>query len=165
MNLQDIRNLINFHYWARNRVLDAVEQLTPEQFTKDVGGSFGSVRNTILHVLSTERIWLARWKLETPVAGLSPDNFPTAASIRNAWIEQEGNMRAFFETKDDQGIQTVIAYKTLAGQDAASALWQMLQHVVNHASYHRGQVTTLLRQLGAVPPKGMDLITFYRENP
>jgi uncharacterized damage-inducible protein DinB len=45
----------------------------------------------------------------------------------------------------------------------ASPLWQMLQHVVNHATYHRGQVTTLLRQLGATPPKSQDLIAFYRE--
>ena len=71
----------------------------------------------------------------------------------------------FFEALDEQEIQRVIRYRTFAGLESSSVLWQMLQHVVNHASYHRGQVTTMLRQLGAAPPKGTDLITFYRENP
>jgi uncharacterized damage-inducible protein DinB len=48
------------------------------------------------------------------------------------------------------------------GEARASVFWQMVQHVVNHASYHRGQVTTMLRQLGAAPPQSMDLITYYR---
>ena len=72
-------------------------------------------------------------------------------------------MREFFDALDGDGIKRVIEYKSLAGQPAASILWHMLQHVVNHASYHRGQVTTLLRQVGAAPPKSMDLIAFYRE--
>ena len=57
----------------------------------------------------------------------------------------------------------MIDYKSTAGVAGASVLWQMLQHVVNHSTYHRGQVTTMLRQLGAAPPKAMDLIAFYRE--
>lgn len=165
MNLQDSRNLINFHYWARNRVLDAVDLLASEQFVRDLGGSFGSVRNTLVHTLSAECIWLSRWMGETPAGWLVADNFPNSGSIRSAWMDQEKKLRAFFETMDEQGIQKVLPYKTLDGQDASSPLWQMLQHVVNHGSYHRGQVTTLLRQLDAAPPKAMDLIRFYRENP
>jgi uncharacterized damage-inducible protein DinB len=165
MNIQDIRNLINFHYWGRNRILDAVDLITPEQFTKDVGGSFGSVRNTLVHTLSAECVWLARWRSDTPPGWLVADTFATNAAVRIAWIDHERKLRAFFETMDEQGIQRVLPYKTLDGQDAASPLWQMLQHVVNHATYHRGQVTTLLRQLGAAPPLSTDLIRFYRENP
>ena len=56
----------------------------------------------------------------------------------------------------------MIEFKLLTGQAAASPFWQMLQHIVNHASYHRGQVTTKLRQLGAQPAKSMDMIAFYR---
>ncbi len=57
----------------------------------------------------------------------------------------------------------MIDYRLFSGIAAASPMWQMVQHVVNHASYHRGQVTTMLRQAGAQPAKSMDLITFYRE--
>ena len=164
MNLQDTRNLITFHYWARNRMLDAVQPLTPEQFTREVGGSFGSVRNTVVHTLSAECIWLSRWKGENPGRMLIPENFPDLATVRKAWLDQEESLRSFLAALDEAGIQQVIRYKTLAGVDSASPLWQMLQHVVNHATYHRGQVTTLLRQLGAAPPLSTDLIAFYREN-
>lgn len=165
MNLQDANNLIAFHYWARNRMLDAVELIPQEQFTRETGNSFGSVRNTVVHTLSAERIWLSRWKGDVPPGSLSPDDFPDTASIRRAWSEQEANLRAYFEGLDESEFQKVIPYKTLAGQDSSAVLWQMLQHVVNHASYHRGQVTTMLRQLGAAPPKATDMIIFYRENP
>ena len=165
MNLEDTRNLIAFHYWARNRMFEAVEPLSQEQFTRELGGSFGSVRSTIVHTLSAERIWLFRWKGETPAGMLAAEDFPDFPSVRKTWLDQEANLRRHFDGLDEPGIQKVIHYRTLAGIESASPLWQMLQHVVNHASYHRGQVTTLLRQLGAAPPKGTDLITFYRENP
>ena len=165
MDLQDARNVINFHYWARNRMLEALEQLSQDQFTQELGGSFGSVRNTIVHTLSAECVWLARWRGESPSGMLAPDGYADLASVRRAWTDNEVKLRQLFEPLDEAGIQKVIPYKTLAGVESASPLWQMLQHVVNHASYHRGQVTTLLRQLGAAPPKSTDLITFYRENP
>jgi len=165
MNLQDTQKLIAFHYWARNRMFDAVEPLTNEQFLRDVGGSFGSIRNTIVHTLSAECVWLARWKGESPPGMLTPDGYPDLAAVRRAWADQEAQLRSFFETQTDQSIQRAIAYKTFAGIESQSILWQMLQHVVNHATYHRGQVTTLLRQLGAKPPQSTDLITYYRENP
>jgi uncharacterized damage-inducible protein DinB len=71
-------------------------------------------------------------------------------------------MRTFLESLGEAGIHKVFEYTLINGQPGATVFWQMLQHVVNHASYHRGQVTTLLRQLGATPPKSMDLIAFYR---
>ena len=165
MNLRDIEKLIEYHYWARDRMLDAVAQLAPEQYTREVGGSFGSVRDTVVHTFSAEYVWLIRWKREAPSGMLNPMEFPDVAAIRRAWIDHEAKLRAYFAPLDEEGIQKVIPYRTFAGTESASPLWQMLQHVVNHASYHRGQVTTLLRQLGAAPPKGMDMIAFYRENP
>ena len=72
-------------------------------------------------------------------------------------------MRSFVNGLGEDGISRVIEHKLLSGQPGRIPFWQMLQHVVNHASYHRGQVTTMLRQLGVQPPKSMDLIAFYRE--
>ena len=146
-------------------MLEALEPLSLEQFTQELGGSFGSVRNTVVHTLSAECVWLLRWKGENPPRMLAPDGYPDLAAVRHAWTDNEAKMRQFFEPLDEAGLQKIIPYKTFAGLETASPLWQMLQHVVNHASYHRGQVTTLLRQLGAAPPKGTDLIAYYRENP
>jgi uncharacterized damage-inducible protein DinB len=163
MTPDDLGKLLDYHYWARDRMLDAVDRLSPDQFTRNMGNSFRSIRDTIAHTYSAEWIWYRRWQLESPTAMLAPDLFPDPASIRTAWLEQEGKVRAFVGPLDGGGMAQVIEYRSLAGQPAASVLWRMLQHMVNHATYHRGQVTTMLRQLEAVPPKSMDLITFYRE--
>lgn len=163
MNARDVRTLLDYHYWARDRMLDAVGALTPEQFTRDLGNSFRSVRDTVAHIYGAEWIWYARWQGEAPAALPTPDTFPDVASVRQAWRDHEKRMRAYVDGLDDHGLERVNAYKLLSGQPGASVLWHMIQHVVNHATYHRGQVTTLLRQLGAAPPKSTDLITYYRE--
>ena len=163
MNLQDCRLLVDYHYWARDRILDAVAPLTPEQFTRDLGNSFRSVRDTLTHMYFAEWAWHLRWIGQSPTAPLQPDMFADAAALRQAWQEHEGKLRAFLERTGDEGLSRVIEYKLISGQPGASILWQMLQHVVNHATYHRGQVTTMLKQLGAAPPKSTDLIVFYRE--
>ena len=164
MNPDDLRRLLDYHYWARDRMLEAVDRLPPDQFTRNMGNSFRSIRDTVAHIYSAEWIWYNRWRRNPPTGMLAPELFPDSASIRTAWLEHEQKMRALFGELDATGIAQVIEYKSLAGQAAASVLWHMLQHVVNHATYHRGQVTTMLRQLEAAPPKSMDLITFYREN-
>lgn len=164
MNLEDLRALLDFHYWARDRMLEAVEPLSPEQFTRDMGSSFRSVRDTLAHIYSAEWIWLLRWHGESPAAMLASDTFPDLAAIRAAWRENESRMYGFLNGLDANRINQRVEYKATGGQPMASILWRMVQHVVNHASYHRGQVTTMLRQLGVDPPKSMDLITFYREH-
>jgi uncharacterized damage-inducible protein DinB len=163
MNLREVRVLVDYHYWARDRLLEVVEPLPSEQFTRDMGNSFGSIRDTLVHIYSAEWIWHSRWQGESPAAMLPEELFPTFDSVRNAWKEHETKVRAFLENLGEEGMNRAIGYKTIEGRAYTSVFWQMLQHVVNHACYHRGQVTTMLRQLGAKPPKSMDLITFYRE--
>lgn len=163
MNLRELQVLLAYHYWARDRLLEAVEALTPEQFTKDLGSSFKSVRDTLSHIYFAEWIWYARWMGNSPTAALPADMFPNLGTLRRAWNEHENKVRAFVDGLGDEGLSRVIEYRLLNGTPGASAVWHMVQHVVNHASYHRGQVATMLRQLGAAPAKSMDLITYYRE--
>jgi len=162
MDLADLRMLVGYHYWARDRMLDAVSALTPEQFTHDLGSSFRSVRDTLTHTYAAEWAWCSRWNGQSPTALLPSDTFADVATLKTKWTELENNVRAVLERMGGAGLDTVIQYKMINGDERASVFWHMLQHVVNHASYHRGQVTTMLRQLGAKPPQSMDLITFYR---
>ena len=162
MNLQDLHTLLDYHYWARDQLLNALEPLTPEQFNQDLGSSFKSVRETVVHVYAAEWAWHARWNGQSPTALMTSEAFPDVTAVRRAWTEHEAKMRAFLDSLGEQGIAKVLEYTLLTGQAGASPFWQMLQHVVNHASYHRGQVTTMLRQLGAQPGKSMDMIAFYR---
>ena len=154
--------MFDYHYWARDRLLEAVELLTPDQFTRNMGSSFGSVRDTLAHIYSAEWVWYSRWLGQSPAAMLPFDMFPDLKAIRDTWVDQEGKMRAFLTGLGEDGINRVIEYTLLSGHTGASAFWEMAQHVVNHATYHRGQVVTMMRQLGAAPPKPMDMIAFYR---
>jgi uncharacterized damage-inducible protein DinB len=115
-----------------------------------------------VHTYSAEWAWHSRWQGTSPTALLPADQFPDLAAVRDAWTELEAKLRAFVDGLGESGIERVFEYKLLSGQAGATPFWQMLQHVVNHASYHRGQVTTMLRQLGAAPAKPMDMIAFYR---
>jgi len=163
MNLQELRTLLAYHYWARDRLLEAVERLTPEQFTKELGNSFTSVRDTVVHLYGADWIWCARWEGESPMALPDGKAFTDLASIRDAWRAHEHRVRAVLDRLGEEGIGRPVEYRTTDGKTQAQPFWQMLQHLVNHGSYHRGQVTTMLRQLGVAPPKSMDLIVFYRE--
>ena len=162
MNNDYLRLLLDFHYWARDRVFAAVEPLTVEDYMRPMGNSFPSIQDTLNHVYLAEWIWHARWN------GVSPTAFPTGelpdlATLKSRWSDMEGKVRAYVDTAGDTGLNRVIEYRLLSGKESASPLWQMVVHVVNHATYHRGQVTTLLRQLGAAPAQSTDMITYFRE--
>jgi uncharacterized damage-inducible protein DinB len=163
MTSDDLRTLLDYHYWARDRMLDAVEPLTAAEFTRAMGSSFASIRDTLVHTYSSEWAWHSRWQGTSPTAHISPDRFPAATALRAPWRELEQDVRATLEALADSGIERVFEYTMFNGQAGATPFSQMVQHMVNHASYHRGQVTTMLRQLGAQPAKGMDLLAFYRE--
>jgi uncharacterized damage-inducible protein DinB len=163
MHADDARLLIEYHYWARDRVLQAVEPLPAEQYARELGGSFPSIRDTLVHLYSAEWVWHARWQGQTPTAMLSPDAFPDLPTLRRAWDEHRAAVTAYIGSLDDRSFETPLDYRTMDGRPWRHSLWHQVQHVVNHASYHRGQVTTKLRQLGAASPKSQDLIAFYRE--
>jgi len=163
VNYEDLNILVDYHYWARDRMLDALEPLSSEEFTRSLNSSFKSIRDTIVHTYAAEHLWNSRWRGASPAGLIAPEAFAGVAELRTSWRDLETSIRSLVSDLGPGGMSRRLDYKQMNGQASSSIFWQMLQHVVNHASYHRGQVTTMLRQIGAAPPKGMDLITFYRE--
>jgi uncharacterized damage-inducible protein DinB len=163
VTIDDIGALLDYHYWARDRLLAAVEPLSDEQRTRDLGSSFRSIHDTLVHVFAAEWAWHSRWHGVSPTSLAQAGEFPDFATVRARWTGLEQEVRAFVDSAGATGLDRVYEYKSLAGAAGRAPLWQMVQHVVNHASYHRGQVTTMLRQIGAPPPRSLDLIAFYRE--
>ena len=161
MTHHDLSILLDFNYWARDRVLDAAAVLTPEQYTRDLGNSFKSVRDTLAHTYSAEWAWYSRFQGISPTSMLAYDQFPDVESLRTAWREVEGKMRAFVNGLDDGAVGRIYEFKMLSGQPASGILWQMVQHVVNHATMHRGQIVGMIRQLGLEPP-ATDLLFYLR---
>ena len=154
MTIQELRLLFDYHYWARDRILNAVEPLSLDQVTRDMGNSFRSVRDTLAHIYAADWAWYSRWIGNSPTALLPADTFPDIAAIRAAWIELEAQAYGrCWPISTIRASTGSIEYRLLSGQPGSTVFWQMAQHVVNHATYHRGQVTTMLRQLGVEPAK------------
>ena len=162
MSPTEIQQLYDYNAWANRRSLAAAEKLKAEEFIKPLGSSFSSVRDTLAHIYGAEWIWLERFQGRSPAALPNVREFEDVASLRERWLEQEQRLLAFVGGLTQSDLDSELEYKTLKFGVYRNPLWQSMQHVVNHGTYHRGQVTTMLRQLGAEPIL-TDLMHFYRE--
>jgi uncharacterized damage-inducible protein DinB len=162
MTPEEMRVLYDYNAWANHRELDAASALTPEQFLKPMHSSFSSIRDTLAHICGAEWIWLERFQGRSPSSLPDTAQFRDVADLRAHWDELEGRLLTFVRGLTQADLDRVLEYNTLKFGMYSNPLWQSMQHVVNHGTYHRGQITTMLRQLGA-QPNLTDLMHFYRE--
>jgi len=165
----DIDLLYEYDRWANNRVLRACSGLSSEQFTRDLGGSFSSVRDTLAHIFAGEWGWLQYWKEPSPdssfVANMmarrkvlfDPNGFPDLASVQRKWAEVETEQIEFVQLLTDEHLERMLPVRTTQAK-----LIHLMQHVANHSTYHRGQISLMMRQLDAVP-EATDFHVFVME--
>jgi uncharacterized damage-inducible protein DinB len=156
------RCLFDYNHWANERSLDAAAQLSDEQFTKPLGSSFSSVRDTLAHVCGGEIVWLERFEGRTPTSFPDTSSAQTVATLREFWTPHAEKLLAFANSVTQADLDRVLEYKTFNFGVYKNPLWQSMQHLANHGTYHRGQVATLLRQLG-YKPLLTDLMHYYRQ--
>ena len=147
-----LQRLYGYNYWARDRQLEACGKLRPEQFTRPLGGSFASLRDTLAHIAGCDWIWCERWNGRSPRALPRGDQFPGLPALAEYWHGVELDVRRFVASVTEAGLSQPLTYTNLAGEQWTYALGEAMFHLLNHGTYHRGQVTTLLRQLGAEAP-------------
>jgi len=146
--------------WAHDRFAEVVATITPELFIRDNWSSFPSLRDTMLHVFSADGRWLDRFNGRAPRARLDPADYPYLEDLRGRWREIEEAQLKFVEGLGDNAIAGSLTLPAEDGQPARTLpAWQPLYHVAHHAGYHRGQLATMLRQLGHRPPT-TDFIDF-----
>ncbi|MBI4466872.1 MAG: DinB family protein [Acidobacteria bacterium] len=149
------REFFDYNWWARDRQLEACAALTEEQFLRPLGNSFSSLRDTLAHLVGAEWIWLEAWRGHSPTPqerrAYAPETFPTLTAVRERWQTLEREMREYLAGLSEETLSRPFTVSR-RGQACTYPLWRTLFHLVNHQTYHRGQVTTLLRQLGAQPP-------------
>lgn len=163
MDLADFRTLYDYNSWANHRILEACAPLSAEQFTRENGSSFPSVRDTLAHICGAEWIWLERWNGRMPTSGIpAATDYSDYETLKRRWTEIGSDLLGYIASLTPADLNRVVEFKTLAGVPFSQQLAPCLQHLANHGTYHRGQVTTMLRQLGA-KPVATDLIFFYRE--
>jgi uncharacterized damage-inducible protein DinB len=154
--------LYEYNAWANRRQLEAAGKVRTEDFLKPMGSSFGSLRDTMAHIYGGEWVWLERFQGRSPSSLPDVAQFQDVPNLREKWIEHEGRLLGFVGSLTQEDLNRVMEYKTFKFGVYSNPLWQSMQHLVNHGTYHRGQVITLLRQLGAQPVL-TDLMHFYRE--
>ena len=158
MTEDDIQLLYEYDRWANNRVLQAASALSAEQFTRDLGGSFRSVRDTLVHIIGGEWIWLAYWKETSQSSAFltdlrkrrdalfNPHGFPNLAAVQVKWAEIEKEQVEFVNCVTNESLEKMLPFRT-----TQIRLAHLMQHLANHSTYHRGQIALMMRQLNAEP--------------
>jgi uncharacterized damage-inducible protein DinB len=147
--------------WASRLLVEAAGALTQDELTRDFGTADKSVLGTLVHVFAADRIWYSR------VVGPPQDYFTrpedyTLDVLRGEWPRLLERWQAFAEGIGQETVESVIRYKDLRGNEHGQPLWQILLHMVNHGTHHRGQVSGFLRAMARRPP-ATDLIYYYRQ--
>ena len=159
-----LRTHIDYNAWATRRLMDAVGELSREELGRDFGTADRSVLDTLVHVYAADRLWLGR------IQGLPNPGFArfitfvdrTLAVLQNDWPALLERWKQWGAGLAEEKALEPLTYSDLKGGGRREALWQIVFHVVNHGTHHRGQVSGFLRTMGRVPP-GLDLIVYYRE--
>lgn len=162
MRVADLESLYDYSCWANQKLFDVVSELSQQQFTQPVAGSYGSVRNTLVHVLSAEWGWLDRCGGPPRGERLKAEDFPTAESLNALWRQVEDNMRTFLASLTDEDLARNIEFAVGNAPKQSIALGELLQHAIVHAVHHRGQVALLIRELGYTPGN-FDLLLYSTE--
>jgi len=161
--VNDLATLFDYGYWANAKLCDVVSRLPDDEFTRPVAGSYGSIRNTLVHMLSAEAGWLDRCGGPSRGPKLNPDDFPTAKSVTDRWTIVERQMRDFLGTLRDEDVNRTVEFVIVPGTPPhVMAIGELLQHAAIHGVHHRGQVALLLRTLGRVPGN-FDALFYYEE--
>ena len=160
-NATTVRDLLLYMLWADRLILAAVRRVPPTDLNREAGVSFGSLLGTMAHMLASQRLWLSRF-LGNPLGSIPTlDETPDLLSWIAGWEETASQIEAFVAGLSDDQLASPLTWNSIPdGAEHTLPLWQPVVHLVNHNTYHRGQVVSLLRQMGYEPP-GTDLVHFF----
>ncbi len=158
-----LTSLSEYNVWANKRIVEMIQSSTEDIIDKPLASSFPSIRKTIYHIWDAQVIWLNR------LQGISLNTWPSKeyddafAGYDLYFIQQSIDFQRFIQTRSDTYFETTCFYKTLKGDDNQTKHWQIILHCMNHSTYHRGQIITMLRSFGLTDLMSTDYIAYTRE--
>jgi uncharacterized damage-inducible protein DinB len=159
VTLAEAKVLLAYNVWANRRLLDAAGALPGLLCERDLGTSFGSVGGTLRHIAWGEWLWLGRWR-ETAPRGTDPRNADNLTALATRWAEIGREQLDFLSALRSPDLGRSVTYENPPGTPWTYPVAEMMRHVVNHSTYHRGQVASLMRQLGHTPEPTDYLVYF-----
>lgn len=156
-----LRDHVEYSAWASGRLVEASFSLSPEELARDFQTADRSVIGTLAHIYAADRVWFSRLA-GAPYPGFVTDSDRTMAVLQNEWPVLHARWREWAAGLNEESADSVLDYKDLKGNAWRQPVWQLVLHVVNHATHHRGQVSGFLRAMGHTPPP-IDLIAYYRK--
>ncbi len=160
--LEYLSTLIDYNYWANERILLAADRVSEAQFLAPARFSWGGLRGTLVHTLSAEWSWRLRWEGVSPTAPLDPADFSTVSAVRSRWRAEQAALREFAGKLTEPALAQTVKYRRMSGGASAEPLWQLMIHLVNHGTQHRAEAAALLTEYGH-SPGDLDFVVFVRE--
>jgi uncharacterized damage-inducible protein DinB len=150
MTRDDLHNLYSFMIWGDRAILEAAKTVSEEAYHRPQPISAGSVHKQLAHCMGTQWIWLERWRGRS-LPARPDDQFPTFSAIETRWPQIHRELLDFLTRQTPESLQMEVAYLDLRGQPVSQPLFQQMLHVADHASYHRGQLNTMIHHAGGTP--------------
>ena len=163
MLTEAVRVMYDYNTWANDRVLTLVAKLTWEQYTVSGSVSHSSVRETLVHTMWGQALWLSRWQGFGDIADEEPEDDETVVPLRDRWRKIDAATHAFVAGLDEDALHRRVHYQ-IRGVDHAQPLWALLLHQVNHATQHRSEVAVMLTEYG-YSPGSLDLVIYLHQHP
>ena len=169
MLAEALRALYGYNEWATERLLEAAERLTPEQLHEPGVAGHGSIRDTLLHLITVQRGWLSWWDGSMSVAEayglkLDPAGFPDVAALRAEWQDLGRQTQAFIGSLTDADATRIYESSLPDGSSFRMPLWEMMLHVANHGTQHRSEVAAMLTAFDHSPGP-LDLLLYLWPRP
>ena len=147
----DLFALQDYNLWANRLLLESLATLPHDEYIRERGGGWPSVRASLVHLAGATRAWAERFDGRDATALPGPDDVPTLADAAQMLTDADARISAFLATLGPERLQQPLTWKNLKKEEKAAPLWAVLRHTVNHASYHRGQIAAMLKRLGGRP--------------
>lgn len=158
-------NLVHFtkyNVWANTRILEFIRQISEEKIEVIQNSSFPTIGKTLYHIWGAETIWLKRLLDQSPHAWPINNFKGTFTEACSLFINNSKDIVIYIEGKTEQEIEDTVIYKTLDGKEFYNSVSQIIMHCINHSTYHRGQIVTMLRNVGFAKLASTDYITYCR---
>lgn len=155
----------SYNQWANQRISGFILEAGEKAADLELESSFRSIRKTLYHIWDAETVWIKRFLSEAVTGWPSRDFKGSLSEACQKFVQTSHDFRVLAEEENENELGRKISYKNIEGKNFTSPAWQIFLHCMNHSTYHRGQIVTLLRQAGFTKLLPLDFIAYCREQP